>query len=166
VATIRGYEPRDLDACRELWLELTQWHRDIFDAPEIGGSDPGRAFDEHLAKIGAENIWVAEVDRELVGLAGLISDPDFELEPIVVSEHHRTHGVGRLLASAVVDAARERGARSVRVRPVGRNVEAIRFFHHLGFDIVAHVQLELDLAKRERDPWVPGERIADRDFRY
>jgi N-acetylglutamate synthase-like GNAT family acetyltransferase len=166
VATVRGYEPRDLETCRELWVELTQWHRDIFGSPEIGGSDPGRAFDEHLAKIGAENIWVAEVDGHVVGLTGLISEPDFELEPIVVSQEHRGSGIGRLLATTVVNASRERGARAVQVRPVGRNVEAIRFFHELGFDILAHVQLEMDLVDRERDPWVTGERIADRDFRY
>src|SRR5688572_16327169 len=54
VATVRGYEPRDLEACRGLWVELTQRHRDIFDAPEIGGDDSGSAFDEHLAKVSAE----------------------------------------------------------------------------------------------------------------
>ena len=166
MANIRAYEPRDLEACRALWEELTQWHRDIFDSPAIGGDDPGRAFDEHLAKVGAGNIWVAEIDGEVVGLAGLVDEPAFELEPIVVSQHHRNEGIGRLLASAVVSAARERGARDLQVRPVGRNVEAIRFFHHLGFDIIAHVQLEMDLAERERDPWVAGERIAGRDFRF
>jgi GNAT superfamily N-acetyltransferase len=165
VATVRGYEPGDLKACRALWVELTQWHRDIFDAPEIGGDDPGSAFDQHLAKIGSENIWVAEIDGRVVGLAGLVPD-DFELEPIVVSAQHRGDGIGRLLAETVVSVARERGARAVQVRPVGRNVEAIRFFHELGFDILAHVQLELDVADRERDPWVLGERLADRDFRF
>ena len=166
MTTVRGYEPGDLDACRELWAELTQWHRDIFDAPEIGGDDPGRAFDEHVAKIGRENIWVAEIDRQVVGLAGLVSEPEFELEPIVVSRDHRQRAVGRLLASAVVRAARDRGARTIHVRPVGRNVEAIRFFHGLGFDVIAHVQLQMDLVERERDPWVSGERIADREFRF
>jgi N-acetylglutamate synthase-like GNAT family acetyltransferase len=166
VAAIRGYEPRDLEACRALWVELTQWHRDIFNAPEIGGEDPGRAFDEHLAKVGPENIWIAEIDGQVVGLAGLISDPEFELEPIIVSRGIRGGGVGRLLATAVVDAAREREARTVQVRPVGRNVEAIRFFHSLGFDVIAHVQLQMDLVEREQDPWVPGEQIADRDFRF
>lgn len=166
MATVRGYEPGDLDACRELWAELTQWHRDIFDAPEIGGDDPGRAFDEHLAKIGAESIWVAEIDGEVVGMAGLVAEPEFELEPIVVAEHRRKHAVGRLLTSAVVSAARDRGARALQVRPVGRNVEAIRFFHHLGFDIIAHLQLQMDLAERKRDPWVSGERLAGRDFRF
>lgn len=165
MATVRGYEPGDLGPCRELWVELTQWHRDIFDAPQIGGDDPGKAFDEHLTKIGAESIWVALVDEKLIGLAGLISEPDFELEPIVVSKDHRKQGVGRLLAEAVITAARERGARTIQVRPVGRNANAIRVFHELGFDIVAHVQLQLDLVERERDPWVPGDRIADRDFR-
>jgi GNAT superfamily N-acetyltransferase len=165
VATVRGYEPDDLEACRALWVELTQWHRDIFDAPEIGGDDPGSAFDEHLAKIGSENIWVAETDGRLVGLVGLIPDIP-ELEPVVVSNQHRGEGVGRLLAEAVICAARERGARTIQVRPVGRNIEAIRFFHELGFDILAHVQLQLDLVERERDPWMPGERLADRDFRF
>ena len=166
MATIRGYEAGDLEACRELWAELTQWHRDIFDAPEIGGEDPGRAFDEHLEKIGAEQIFVAEQDGRVVGLAGLIPGETVELEPIVVSRKDRGDGIGRLLATAVVDAARDRGARTVQVRPVGRNVEAVRFFHSVGFDILGHVVLERDLVERERDPWVPGERIAERDFRF
>ena len=165
MATVRGYEPRDLEACRGLWVELTQRHRDIFDSPEIGGEDPGSAFDEHLAKVGAENIWVAEVEGQVVGLAGLIPDAS-ELEPVVVSEAHRGQGVGRLLAEAVISTARERGARTIQVRPVGRNVEAIRFFHKLGFDILYQLELGMDLVERERDPWIPGERLADRDFRY
>jgi GNAT superfamily N-acetyltransferase len=165
MATVRGYEPPDLEACRGLWVELTQWHRDIYESPEIGGDDPGRAFDEHLAKVGAESIWVAEVDGRVVGLAGLIAE-DFELEPVVVSGRHRGEGIGRLLAETVVSAARDRGARTVQVRPVARNVQAVRFFHELGFDILGHVDLQLDIAERERDPWIPGERLADRDFRF
>jgi len=146
-------------------VELTQWHRDIFDSPEIGGEDPGRAFDEHLGKVGGENIWVAEVDGRAVGLAGLIPDV-FELEPIIVAGQHRGQGIGRLLAEAVISAAREGGARTIQVRPVARNVEGVRFFHDLGFDVLDQVQLSMDLVDRERDPWIPGERLADRDFRY
>ena len=101
----------------------------------------------------------------MVGLAGLIPDV-FELEPVVVAEQHRGQGVGRLLAEAVISAARERGARTIQVRPVGRNVEAIRFFHELGFDVLDQVQLSMDIVDRERDPWITGERLADRDFRY
>lgn len=146
-------------------MELTQWHRDIFDSPEIGGDDPGRSFDEHLAKVGAENIWLAEVEGRVVGLAGLIPDVP-ELEPVVVSDQHRGQGVGRLLAETVISAARERGARTIQVRPVARNVEALRFFHGLGFDVLDQLQLSMDLVDRDREVWIPGERLADREFRY
>ena len=71
-----------------------------------------------------------------------------------------------MLAEAVVDAARERGARTVKVRPVGRNVEAVRFFHGLGFDILFQLELGMDLVDRGREVWVPGERVAGRDFRF
>lgn len=165
MATVRGYEPRDLDACRELWVELTQWHRDVFDSPEIGGEDPGRAFDEHLAKVGAENIWIAEVEGRVVGLAGLIPDVP-ELEPVVVSEQHRGQGIGRLLVAAVVSAARSGGGRQLQVRPVARNIAAVRFFHELGFDVLYQLELGMDLVERDREIWTSGERLADREFRY
>ena len=166
MVAVRPFEPRDAEPCRRLWEELTEWHRRIFDSPEIGGDDPGRGFDEHLAKIGPENLWVAELEEEVVGLAGLVPGDDSELEPVVVAAQHRQRGIGRLLATAVVDAARERGARTVHVRPVGRNVEAIRFFHELGFDILFQLELGMDLVDRGRDVWVPGERLAGRDFRF
>ena len=108
---------------------------------------------------------MAEVDGRLAGLAGLIPDVP-ELEPVIVAEQHRGHGIGRLLAEAVISAAREGGARTVQVRPVARNVEAIRFFHELGFDVLDQVQLSMDIVDRERDPWIPGERLADETSRY
>ncbi len=81
-------------------------------------------------------------------------------------EQYRGQGIGRLLAEAVVSAARDGGARTVQVRPVARNVEAVRFFHELGFDVLDQVQLSMDVVDRERDPWIAGERLADRDFRF
>jgi GNAT superfamily N-acetyltransferase len=166
MATVRPFQSRDAEACRQLWGELTEWHRQIFDSPEIGGDDPGRRFDEHLAKIGPENLWVAELEGDLIGLAGLIPGVESELEPVVVAEQHRHRGIGRLLAMAVITAARERGARTIQVRPVGRNVEAVRFFHELGFDILLQLELGMDLVDRGRDVWVRGERLAERDFRF
>jgi len=152
---------------------LVPLHDDDFVADGAGSGlvlsrafhDPGRSFDEHLAKVGAENIWVAEVEGGVVGLAGLIPDVP-ELEPVVVSGAHRGQGIGRLLAETVISAAREGGARTIQVRPVGRNVEAIRFFHELGFDILYQLELGMDLVDRERAIWVSGERLADRDFRF
>jgi GNAT superfamily N-acetyltransferase len=166
MATVRGYEPRDLEACRGLWEELTQQHRDIFDSPEIGGDDPGRAFDEHLAKTGTENLWVAEADGHVVGLAGLIPGVVAQLEPVSVTRESRGQGIGRLLVERVVAAARTGNSRTIQVRPVARNVDAVRFFHSLGFDILGQLDLEMDFVARGREVWLPGERLAGRDFRF
>ena len=159
--TVRPYAASDLAACRHLWAELTEAHRELYADPSIGGADPGRAFDAHLAA--AEHVWVAEVDGVVVGLAGLLlEDGQAELEPVVVSASSRGRGVGRLLAETVVAAARDRGYRQLRVRPAGRNTDAIRFFHALGFDVLGRVDVRVDL---EPSPRRPGERIADREFR-
>ena len=105
-ASIRPFAPGDEEACRRLWAELTQVHRDLYDDPTFGGEDPGLAFDGYLAEVGAGRIWVAEAGGTLVGLAGLLVDDErAELEPIVVAEAARGQGVGRALAEAVIAAA-------------------------------------------------------------
>ena len=162
---VRGYEERDHDACRALWCELTQWHRDLYDDQSIWRDrDPGDFFDEHLARVGPERIWVAEVDGSVVGFAGLIVDGRVgELEPIVVDPSARGAGVGRALAEQVLSAAREADLRRIDVKPVARNDSAIAFFHELGFDTLG--QLELMIYLVEPKDWPVRARIADRDFR-
>ena len=165
MVVIRPYDPSDLDACRRLWEELTEWHRSIYESPSIGGDDPGRQFDEHLGRVGPRNVWVAVVNGEVVGLAGLIvANGTAELEPVVVTERRRGQGIGRRLADAAIAQAREQGIPQLEVRPVARNGEAIRFFHRLGFDVLDQLGLLLDLSPKKR-PWRAGERVADRDFR-
>src|SRR6266852_8310792 len=87
VGVIRPYEDRDRKACRALWRELTQVHRDLYDTQAIGGDgDPGDFFDEHLERVGPERVWVAEEAGAVVGFAVLIVDGNAgELEPIVVA---------------------------------------------------------------------------------
>jgi GNAT superfamily N-acetyltransferase len=159
---VRVYRPGDLDACRALWAELTETHRELYDDPTIGGDDPGRQFDAHLAATGSDRIWVAEAAGQVIGLAGLLLEGDrAELEPVVVTRSHRGAGVGRLLAAAVIEAARGAGARRLAVRPTGRNAAAIRFLHGIGFDVLGRVELQIELVDRPRRR---RERIADRDF--
>ena len=166
LATIRPYRPEDLESCRALWMELTEWHRTIYRSPGIGGPNPGLHFDEHLNRVGPEHIWVAEVDAQVVGLAGLIPvEGEAELEPLVVSEPYRGHGIGRQLTEAVITAARTRGFHQIKVRPVARNQPAIQFFHEMGFDTLGHIELFMDLGSANSQVWRLGERMADRDFR-
>jgi N-acetylglutamate synthase-like GNAT family acetyltransferase len=164
MVAIRRYRPEDLEDCRSLWTDLTAWHRQLYADPTIGGSDPGAGFDAHLVEVGPERIWVAEQDGRVVGLAGMIlSERKVELEPLSVRAGCRGLGIGRQLAEAVIAAARAEGARQVVVRPTGRNAEAIRVFHTLGFDVISRVELVYDLTDDER--WREGEGLAGRTFR-
>ena len=163
---IRSYEPGDRDACRGLWVELTEWHRELYDSSTIGGDDPGRQFDEHLGRVGPEHIWVAVDDGRLVGMTGMIPfEAEAELEPIVVARAWRGRGVGDALARFVLDAARVRGDRQLLARPVARNEAAIRFFHGLGFDVLGQLEMLADLRPREEQPWRHGASLAGRDYR-
>jgi GNAT superfamily N-acetyltransferase len=163
---VRNYRPADLAACRSLWVELTEWHRQIYDSPELGGADPGRKFDEHLERVGGERIWLATINGDVVGLVGVIQTEDeIELEPIVVSEPWRGRGIGRQLAEHVVGEARAAGIGQLLVRPVARNAAAIRFFHDLGFDALGQLELVLDFRPSADQLWRPGATIANRNLR-
>lgn len=163
---VRGYEHADLEACRELWVELTDWHRRIYRSLDIGGADPGRLFDQHLDRVGPENIWVAEAAGRVVGMVGVIpGEGEYELEPIVVTAAHRGHGIGRRLAEAVIERAREGGVRFLKVRPTARNELALSFFRAVGFDILGHIELLIDFRPLEHHNWRSGEPLAGRDFR-
>ena len=164
VLLVREYEPRDRDACTGLWVQLTQWHRDLYDDQTIGGDDLTLWFDKYLSEQKPAHVWVAEVDERVVGLVGALSrERRWELEPIVVDASMRGQGVGEALARTLLEAARAEGLRGVEVRPAARNAGALRFFHGLGFDVLGQLELVLDLARPER--WREGERLAGREFR-
>jgi GNAT superfamily N-acetyltransferase len=163
---IRSFQQSDMDACRQLWVELTEWHRQIYDSPTIGGDDSGRKFDEHLEHVGADHIWIADSGGTAVGMTGLIpATNDSELEPIVVARDWRGRGVGEVLARTVLAAAREREDRYLLTRPVARNEAALRFFHRLGFDALGQLELIADLRPHEEQAWRAGTVLAGRDFR-
>lgn len=165
-ARIRSYRSEDHNSCRALWVELTQWHRKIYQSPGIGGSDPGQHFDEHLNRVGPENIWVADFDGKVVGLAGLIpGKQEAELEPMVVSEKYRGLGIGRQLTERVITAARNQGVHQLTVKPVARNKTAIQFFHEMGFDVLGRIELFIDLGNAENQIWRSAERLGGVEFR-
>jgi GNAT superfamily N-acetyltransferase len=103
----------------------------------------------------------------VVGLTGLFDHgASGEVEPVVVSEGLRGRGVGRLLIDRVVAEARGRGHEYLAIRPVARNVDAIRRFHDAGFRTLGgHVDLTLDLTER-RHQWLDGQELHGLRFRY
>ena len=140
--SVRAYRTDDYDACRGLWVQLTEHHREVYDAPEIGGDDPGAGFDKHLAEHGPDELIVAESDGTIVGLAGLIlQDSDAEVEPVIVDRSQRGSGVGHLLISALRERALAIGAAVFQVKVVARNASALAFYKSAGFKTVGMVEL-------------------------
>lgn len=164
-ARVRTYRKADLKACCELWKELTEKHREIYDDPTIGGDDPGLFFDDHLRRVGPRRIWVAEVEGEVVGFIGLIVESeDAEIEPLVVTRSMRGRGVGNALAKkALAEARGIKGVKFLMVRPVARNREAIQFFREQGLVNVGRVELFTDLAGKK---WKKRLRIHGLEFGY
>jgi len=145
-ASIREYRRDDLDRCRELWRSLTQRHRDIYDDPTLGGPDPGVEFDEYLRQPRLHRLWVAELAVQVLGFCGLlVQGEECELEPIIVAPSYRGRGIGALLAQRAIAESRHLGMKYVNVRPVARNLEAIRFFHREGFRLLGRFELSIAL---------------------
>jgi N-acetylglutamate synthase-like GNAT family acetyltransferase len=164
---IRAYTPADLEACRALWAELTEHHRQIYEDPTIGGEQPGLAFDAHLARVGPDRVWVAEVDSTIYGFVGLIVEGDEgEVEPIVVTAAHRGTGIGRMLLTRVLEEAKALKLRFLGMKPVARNRDAIKFFYEAGFQALGHVDLFMDLAPSLGRTWKEGVTLHGHSFKY
>lgn len=164
--SIRAYRPTDHAVCRGLWAELTEMRRDLYDDPEIGGPDPEAGFEDYLTRLDLSGMWVAEdSDDGVVGLVGLILNGRAgEVYPVVVTQRHRSKGIGTALLKHVAEQARGRGLKQLMVVPDSRNIAAIRVMHAAGFDTLASVRLTLDLTGA---PAESGEiDLHDLRFRY
>ena len=164
--TIRQYKVRDLEACRALWVELTDQHRKVYADPTVGGERPGLNFDPVLERMGAERLWVADDGGRLVGMVGMLDDGEnAEVDPLVVAASRRWRGLGRMLVEHVLAEARRRGMKFLSVKPIARNAEAFRFYHHVGFRILGNVELFIDLEKGE-EAWAPGPELFNLRWFY
>jgi GNAT superfamily N-acetyltransferase len=154
---IRKYQPSDREECRGLWRELTEWHREIYDDPNIGGEHPEDYFDKHLAKVGPDNLWIAIYDAKVVGLTGLIvEDNETEIEPLIVSRAYRGKGIGESLIEKVVSEAREIGTKILCIKPAARNIKTIKFLYKQGFKNLGEIELFMSFTEYV---WKPGPEI-------
>lgn len=163
---IRPYEHSDLDACRALYAQLVEHHRDIYDDSSIGGDDPGAGFDDYLALPERVCTWVAVDTRHIVGLTGLLwHEGESTVEPVIVDRDRRRTGIGRRLLETAIEESRRRGASDVNIKPVARNASAIQAFHEIGFRTLGHLQLFMSL-DRSDDYWRDGIDLHERRFEY
>jgi GNAT superfamily N-acetyltransferase len=161
---IRKYRSDDLAACRDLYAQLIEHHRDIYDDPTIGGDDPGAGFDDYLSLPERVLTWVAIEDGVVVGLTGLLWEgAESTIEPVVVDRGCRRSGVGRKLVATAIEESRRRGATDVNIKPVARNASAIQTFHKLGFRTLGHLQLFMSF-EHDDSYWRAGPKVHDRSF--
>jgi GNAT superfamily N-acetyltransferase len=164
---IRQYDPSDLEVCRSLWQELTRYHGEIYDDPSMGGDESRALFDEHLARVGAERVWVGELEGRVIGMVSLIvDDKEAEVEPVVMTSTHRGEGCGRALLGYAIERARELEVQYLSVKPVARNERAMAFFHKAGFRTLGHVQMFMELGPQETGQWRQGPDLFGSPFRY
>ena len=164
---IRHYTKNDIEICRSLWVEMVQRHRDIYDDQSIGGENPGLEFDHHLESVGPEQIWLADLENQVIGLTSLIQNgEEAEIEPVIVSHQYRGKGIGELLIKHAIDEAKIRGVLCLSVKPVARNKEAISFFYDCGFRTLGHIQLFMWLGESAPDTWKSGMDFLGKSFKY
>ncbi|MFX0097705.1 MAG: GNAT family N-acetyltransferase [Candidatus Hodarchaeota archaeon] len=158
---IRKYRRGDRGACRALWRELTEWHREIYQDPTIGGEHPEDHFDKHLEEVGPDQIWVAVHNSQIIGLIGLIvEEKEGEIEPIIIKRAFRKKGIGKQLIERIISEVRSRGIRFLKVKPVARNKAAMKFFYERGFKNLGHIEMFMDLSDSKRRPWKVGPEIS------
>ena len=164
---IREYQDRDKKECRALWWELTEHHREIYNDASFGGADPGRFFDDHLERVGPHRVWVAEQNRIIVGMIGLLDgDTGAEIEPLVVKHEYRRQGIGKKLLQFVIQEAKSLGLKDLSIKPVVRNIDAIKAFYLLGFQNLGHIELFIDLKPEKRREWKSNLNLFGLDFNY
>jgi len=162
--TIRKYREDDKEQCRLLWRELTEWHREIYQDPRIGGEHPEDYFDKHLAKVGPDKLWVAVHNSQVVGLVGLIVEGnEAEIEPLIVSKACRGKGIGKQLIETTISEVRKIGVRILSIKPVARNTETIKFLYRQGFKNLGEIELFMSFHDYE---WKPGPEIFGCKFNF
>jgi len=161
---IRKYQNNDREHCRALWRELTEWHREIYQDPTIGGEHPEDYFDKHLVTVGPEQLWVAIHNSTVVGLVGLmLNGEEAEIEPLIVSKAYRRKGIGTKMIETVVSEAHKKEVKFLNIKPVARNISTIKFLHKLGFQNLGHIDIFMDLSNRS---WKTGLEIFGCEFNY
>jgi len=101
----------------------------LIDVEERHLLDPGKYFREH-----GGDFWVVRENGRLIATAGLkIDDEIAEMKTLYVRKEFRRLGLGTKLTNLAIDAARERGARSMELWSDTRFTDAHRMYERLGF---------------------------------
>ena len=66
----------------------------------------------------------------------------------------------------MVEEARRRGVRSLSIKPVARNIEAMALYHDVGFRTLGHIDMFMDLQEGMDRDWRHSIELHGLDYRY
>lgn len=131
MTTIDIQPTRDFLLIRDLFLDY---------AAALGVDLSFQNFDDELKQLDKwyDVILAAHVDGEPAGCAALrIERRVCEMKRLFVRPRFRNHGLGRKLATALIDEARRRGYTHMRLDTLPSMKDAMKLYESLGFRDVA-----------------------------
>lgn len=142
MATIRLASQRDYDAVERIMKQVHEMHVDW--RPDIYISmDPILPYDRYLAHVEEQQIFVAELAGEVVGLliylvrhisGGPVKERDvLFVDSMAVEERYRGQGIGYELFGALLQLCRERGYDGLELQVNARNQAARAMYEKYGF---------------------------------
>jgi ribosomal protein S18 acetylase RimI-like enzyme len=137
MGTIRdAHSPQDYDDARALFEQYAAWLG--FD---LGFQDFARELDNLSRQYGAPHgcLLLAEVDGDIVGCVGVrrLTDDICEMKRLYVTPDHHGKGLGRMLAEASIERARELGYARMRLDTIRTMAAANALYRALGFREIA-----------------------------
>lgn len=132
MTTIDIQPTRDVPLVRDLILEY---------ASALGVDLSFQHFDEELQHLDTwyDVILAAHVDGEAAGCVALrkLEQRVCEMKRLFVRPRFRNHGLGRKLATALIDEARRRGYTHMRLDTLPSMQDAMKLYESLGFRDIA-----------------------------
>lgn len=146
----------ELDQVRDLMRAFVDWHRrrHVEDAHLIDRYFDSAAFEEELASLPGKYaapggaLLLARCDGSPAGCVALrrIDDAACEMKRMFVYPQFQGRGVGRALATAVIEQGRNLGYRSMVLDTSVRQTEAQTLYRRCGFrDVPPYYELPPDL---------------------
>ncbi|MGB3799704.1 MAG: GNAT family N-acetyltransferase [Lewinella sp.] len=134
---IRPFDPvRDQSA----WFHLNESWISQFFTMEEADYRLLREPEKHILEVGGI-ILIAEHEGKVVGTCALVPlqhpDYQYELTKMAVSVENRGLGIGKRLAYAALEAAREKGATGIYLESHRKLAPALALYRKLGFRDVA-----------------------------
>jgi ribosomal protein S18 acetylase RimI-like enzyme len=144
---VRLAQPTEADAVRDLVREAYQHYVARL------GREPGPMRGDDQRRITDGQVWVLDVEGQIMGVVVLKERPDgFLLDNIVVAPSAQGQGYGRQLIAFAEEEARRRGYDEIRLYTNELMTENIALYQRLGYVEIRRI----DEDGYHRVPWRSG----------